>query len=95
MTGENWQEIMLSCYDSAECDARASPMPNSRKCGSTNWAIPYFCTFIFLCMFFVSIACFLYQQFKNGKEIMAAKQSLYVIKIHVDLHKTFDLIFSA
>ena len=52
-TGENWQEIMLSCSDGAECDLRANP--HSKTCGSTAWAIVYFCTFIFLCMFFVSI----------------------------------------
>ena len=52
---------MLSCYDDAECDPKASPIPPSQTCGSTKWAIAYFCTFIFLCMFFVSIACFFYQ----------------------------------
>ncbi|CAB4001908.1 voltage-dependent N-type calcium channel subunit alpha-1B-like isoform X1, partial [Paramuricea clavata] len=50
-TGENWQEIMLSCSDGAMCDERANPQ--SKTCGSTTWAIAYFCTFIFLCMFFM------------------------------------------
>jgi hypothetical protein len=47
---------MLSCSDDALCDERANPQ--SETCGSTTWAIAYFCTFIFLCMFFVSIYSF-------------------------------------
>ena len=32
---------------------------------------------------------------ENKKEILAVKKSLYLIKINVDFHKTFALIFSA
>ncbi|KAL4219093.1 hypothetical protein ACF0H5_021676 [Mactra antiquata] len=47
-TGENWQQIMLSCLDERPCDPRSGMGTN--KCG-LSLAYLYFVCFIFLCSF--------------------------------------------
>jgi hypothetical protein len=54
-TGENWQQIMLSCLSGKPCDP-ASQQPLAPNCGNP-LAIPYFVSFIFLCSFLVSRSC--------------------------------------
>jgi hypothetical protein len=56
-TGESWQAVMLACKAGAECQ----PPYNSRqggkgsvKCGS-DLAYLYFCSFVFLSSFLVSL----------------------------------------
>lgn len=60
-TGENWQQIMLSCMSGKVCDEKAiknitctepnclNP-PGKMTCG-LDFAVPYFITFIFFCSF--------------------------------------------
>ena len=72
---------MLSCSDDAACDERANPQ--SQTCGSSTWAIAYFCTFIFLCMFFVSI----YSQFQP------LKNALKVVKLRIGLLCALNYFF--
>ncbi|ESN92149.1 hypothetical protein HELRODRAFT_119050, partial [Helobdella robusta] len=48
-TGENWQQIMLSCMPNKTCDPE-STHANTSQCGLVI-AIPYFVSFIFFCSF--------------------------------------------
>lgn len=52
-TGENWQEVMLSCanLDSVKCDPRAKEEPDA-LCG-TSFAYAYFISFYILCSFLI------------------------------------------
>jgi hypothetical protein len=58
-TGEEWQEVMLSCLAGAECEPKTSRLENltsfakrikDKSCGS-DIAYGYFCIFIFLSTF--------------------------------------------
>lgn len=51
-TGENWQEIMLSCMGGSKCDEQSSNYLDGRpeSCG-LNISILYFISFIFFCSF--------------------------------------------
>ena len=53
-TGENWQQIMLSCRnrDDVKCDAMADPQEDSGLCGS-DFAYFYFVSFYSICSFLV------------------------------------------
>lgn len=49
-TGEGWNNLMYECYSHAECDP-AIALFEGEKCGNTAFAMIYFITFIFFCMF--------------------------------------------
>ncbi|XP_068707283.1 voltage-dependent calcium channel type A subunit alpha-1-like isoform X2 [Montipora foliosa] len=49
-TGENWQKIMLHCFDDAKCDKQFHTH-GPENCGNTVASIIYFCTFYFFCTF--------------------------------------------
>lgn len=53
-TGENWQQIMLSCTnrDDVKCDPRADPQEPSGLCGS-DFAYFYFVSFYSICSFLI------------------------------------------
>ena len=56
-TGESWQAVMLACKAGAECQPPSNnrqPGKYSTKCGS-DLAYAYFCSFVFLSSFLVSL----------------------------------------
>ncbi len=73
-TGESWQEIMRACLSGNECEPKeverekmlSNPLfrreyylKNTKKCGG-DFAYAYFCSFIFLSTFLVTIFFYLY-----------------------------------
>jgi hypothetical protein len=55
-TGESWQAVMLACKAGADCQPPVSGRPHLKgnKCGS-DFAYLYFCSFVFLSSFLVSL----------------------------------------
>ena len=52
-TGESWSSVMTACFDEAQCDEKVDKQSQNAEhgCGNTLFAIFYFISFIFFCMF--------------------------------------------